>query len=201
MEVNGTLIGPGNGGIGKPTDGNGALRLAYGLFLTTQRNFVKYVRFVDDFPANPLNNVWADVGTGPLEEDKTYVVQTDTKIIHRCTLMTTDPATLCRTRPVVRAPLLWSPSNGDAGGSLSTLHGLRLPWPTAGHGRAFPYYSTCRFGGRRCQRESELAGNLFRPQKLRMISAMGSSTSVSQHVTLKSIANNPDIVGGIGSEE
>ena len=37
---------------------------------------------------------WTDVGTGSFTADKVYVVQTNTKVVHRCILMTTDPGDL-----------------------------------------------------------------------------------------------------------
>jgi adenine-specific DNA-methyltransferase len=53
-----------------------------------------YVRFHDDFPVHPLDSVWTDVGTGSFTDPKVYVVQTNTKVIARCILMTTDPGDL-----------------------------------------------------------------------------------------------------------
>jgi len=55
-------------------------------------NSLNYVRYIDDFPAMPINNVWSDVGSSV--GDKIYVVQTNEKIIERCLLMTTDPGDL-----------------------------------------------------------------------------------------------------------
>src|SRR5213078_5420714 len=52
-----------------------------------------YVRYLDDFPAFPLTNFWEDPQSGS-GMDKVYVVQTNTKIIERCLLMTTDPGDL-----------------------------------------------------------------------------------------------------------
>lgn len=52
---------------------------------------LNYIKFIDDFPANPVGNLWDDVsGSG----DKVYVVQTSQKVIERCMLMTTDPGDL-----------------------------------------------------------------------------------------------------------
>ena len=49
-----------------------------------------YVRYIDDFPAFAINNRWDDTGlSGAM--DKLYVVQTGTKVIERCILMTTHP--------------------------------------------------------------------------------------------------------------
>lgn len=51
-----------------------------------------YVRFVDDFPAMAIGNVWSDMASGDNQTlSKMYVVQTLPKVIERCMLMTTDP--------------------------------------------------------------------------------------------------------------
>ncbi len=52
---------------------------------------IGYVRYLDDFPYIPYNNLWDDTRG---EMNLTYVVQTGTKIIERCLLMTTDPGDL-----------------------------------------------------------------------------------------------------------
>jgi DNA helicase-2/ATP-dependent DNA helicase PcrA len=44
---------------------------------------LRYVRYLDDFPAYPLTNVWTDVGGA---SDRMYVVQTNSKIVARCIL-------------------------------------------------------------------------------------------------------------------
>jgi len=51
---------------------------------------LRYVRYFDDFPANPIANYWDDTGVS----EKIYVVQTSPKVIERCMLMTTDPGDL-----------------------------------------------------------------------------------------------------------
>jgi adenine-specific DNA-methyltransferase len=54
---------------------------------------IGYVRFLDDFPAYALNSIWDDTSqSGAME--KAYVVQTGTKVIERCMLMTTDAGDL-----------------------------------------------------------------------------------------------------------
>ena len=55
---------------------------------------IQYIRYFDDFPAIPIANIWMDTGTGSFTDDKIYVVQTNTKVIERCLLMTTDPGDL-----------------------------------------------------------------------------------------------------------
>ena len=54
---------------------------------------LNYVRFVGDNPVNPLPNLWADTASGS-GMDKIYVVQTSSKVIQRCVLMSTDPGDL-----------------------------------------------------------------------------------------------------------
>ena len=54
-------------------------------------NYLNYLQFFDDFPVQKLNNYWDDTFA---EMDKNYVVQTSTKVIQRCLLMTTDPGDL-----------------------------------------------------------------------------------------------------------
>jgi adenine-specific DNA-methyltransferase len=56
---------------------------------------LNYLKFLDDFPAYPLNNLWNDVATTSFGgRKKEYIVETNPKIIERCVLMTTDPSDL-----------------------------------------------------------------------------------------------------------
>ena len=58
------------------------------------RNSLTYIRYLEDFRAQALGNVWSDTGTGSFTDEKIYVVQSGTKLIQRCILMTTDPGNL-----------------------------------------------------------------------------------------------------------
>jgi len=51
------------------------------------------IRYLQDFPASYLSNLWLDTATGS-GMGKIYVVQTNEKVIERCLLMTTDPGDL-----------------------------------------------------------------------------------------------------------
>ncbi|HEY5105153.1 MAG TPA: site-specific DNA-methyltransferase [Caulobacteraceae bacterium] len=53
-----------------------------------------YIRFLDDFRAFPIDNVWPDTVIAGFTSDKQYVVETSTKVIERCVLMTTDSGDL-----------------------------------------------------------------------------------------------------------
>lgn len=55
---------------------------------------LRYKRFATDFPVVPSNNIWNDTVTSGFASNKMYVVQTSSKVIQRCLLMTTDPGDL-----------------------------------------------------------------------------------------------------------
>jgi len=73
---------------------DGLRSLAERGLLIPRENSLSYFMFLDDFPVSPLGNVWADTKWGFDAGDKAYVVQTNTKVIQRCILMTTDPGDL-----------------------------------------------------------------------------------------------------------
>ena len=53
-----------------------------------------FARYLQDFPMKPLIDVWDDTRSSGFGEEKVYVVQTNTKVIERCLLMTTSPGDL-----------------------------------------------------------------------------------------------------------
>lgn len=57
-------------------------------------NSLQYIRYFDDFPCQEISNLWNDTSTGSFLEEKRYVVQSGTKAVQRCILMTTDPGDL-----------------------------------------------------------------------------------------------------------
>ena len=77
------------------TNRTGLQRLAWAwrLGYPTERS-LGYVRFIDDFPATPISDLWTDTQTGAFTDDKIFVVQTNTKVVARCILMATDPGDL-----------------------------------------------------------------------------------------------------------
>lgn len=70
---------------------NGLERLAKASRIEARARTIEYVRFIEDFAAFPLSNVWTDVGGAA---GIVYIVQTSTSIIQRCILMATDPGDL-----------------------------------------------------------------------------------------------------------
>ena len=69
----------------------GMSRLAESSRFYVTGSYLNYVQKHSDFSIMPINNNWDDVYT---ELHKTYVVQTPSKVIQRCLLMTTDPGDL-----------------------------------------------------------------------------------------------------------
>jgi adenine-specific DNA-methyltransferase len=54
----------------------------------------QFVRYLEDYPVTRITNIWSDTATGSFTERKVYVVQTGSKTVQRCILMTTDPGDL-----------------------------------------------------------------------------------------------------------
>ena len=57
-------------------------------------NTLCFIRYLDDFPFKPINNIWDDTRQSGFADPKRYVVQTNPNVIERCMLMTTDPGDL-----------------------------------------------------------------------------------------------------------
>ena len=72
----------------------GMERLAKAGRLHTAENSIRFVRYHGDFELAVHGNIWTDTSTGNFTDDKTYVVQTNSKVIERCILLTTDPGDL-----------------------------------------------------------------------------------------------------------
>ena len=70
---------------------DGFVRLLRASRIQAERTVLRSRYLHSDYVASEITETWAD--TGP-EMDKSYVVQTSTKIIQRCVLMTTDPGDL-----------------------------------------------------------------------------------------------------------
>jgi adenine-specific DNA-methyltransferase len=92
IEVDGRSFYPAKGEW--KTNQVGMSRLLQAARVGVVGNTPAYVRYVDDFPAFPLTNAWDDTGVAGFGESKVYVVQTTPKVAERCLLMTTDPGDL-----------------------------------------------------------------------------------------------------------
>lgn len=92
FEFNGKIYTPGKRWWGQPPEGMARLAAA-GRIAIVGKNLA-YIRFLDDFAKYPMTNVWTDTGIAGFASEKIYVVQTTSKVVERCILMTTDPGDL-----------------------------------------------------------------------------------------------------------
>ena len=81
-----------SGGRGWSTSSEGLDRLTKQCRLTGTGLLLYYIRYAGDFPGRAITNMWMDTGQG--RAGKSYVVETNPKVIQRCILMTTDPGDL-----------------------------------------------------------------------------------------------------------
>jgi adenine-specific DNA-methyltransferase len=158
----------------------------------------RYVRFLDDFPAYPLTEVWTDVGGA---SDKIYVVQTATRIVERCLLMATDPGDLvldptCGSGTTAFVAEQWGRRwiTTDTSRVALALARQRLM------GAKFPYYLLADSEDGRAK-ESSLLKEPLPPTETTGDIRHGFVYERVQHITLKSIANNPDIREGMGRQQ
>ena len=92
VEVDGKTYSPTT--MGWNTNEEGAARLVAARRLIGVGKTLQYVRYFDDFPLFPISNLWEDTMVSGFAEPKVYVVQTNTKIVERCMHMCTDPGDL-----------------------------------------------------------------------------------------------------------
>ena len=88
----GTTYHPGDNRCWKTTR-EGLNRLTRASRLEATSSALYYVRYIDDFPVVEISNSWQDTSSSFMP-DKVYVVQTTRKVIERCMLLTTDPGDL-----------------------------------------------------------------------------------------------------------
>lgn len=155
----------------------GMKRLAIAGRIHVARNSIRYVRYADDFGYQAVNNMWTDTGTGNFTDDKIFVVQTNTKVVQRCVLMTTDPG-----------DLVLDPTCGS-GTTAFVAEEWGRRWITVDSSRvavtlAKQRLMTATFGYFELAHPDEGV-------------ASGFVYDTAPHVTLESIANNPEIVEGM----
>ncbi len=154
----------------------------------------RYLRFMDDFPFFPINNVWVGIGGIQSRTDrKVYVVQTNTKIVERCILMTTDPGDLvldptCGSGTTAYVAEQW-------GRRWITVDTSRVALALARArimGARFPYYllADSRAGKRK---EAELTGKALPDSPTHGNIRHGFVYKRVPHITLRSIAHNAEI--------
>ena len=140
------------------------------------------VLLAEDNPITKLDNVWLDTGTGSFTEEQLYIVQTATKVIQRCILMTTDPGDLvldvtCGSGTTAYVAEQW-------GRRWITCDVSRVPLALARQRlltATFPYYEL------KNENQGPAGGFVYERKQNKKGEEIG---GIVPHITLKSIANN-----------
>jgi adenine-specific DNA-methyltransferase len=183
------------------TSMNGLKVLAYANRLWFLDNTMYYKRYLDDFPIQPVNNIWDDTIISGYSSEKIYVVQTLQKVVERCLLMTTDPGDLvidptCGSGTTACVAEEWGRRwiTIDTSRVAITLARTRMM------SAKFPYYLLAD-SPEGLKKEGELTGRISVVHKTEGDIRKGFVNTRVPHVTLKCIANNPDIKEGMTQKE
>jgi adenine-specific DNA-methyltransferase len=161
--------------------------------LFARKNDVRFIRLLADFSVRPINNYWRDVAFTSRTEDKTYVVQTASKVIERCILMATDPGDLvldptCGSGTTATVAEQW-------GRRWITIDTSRVALALARArimGARYPFYLLA--DSREGQiKEAEVTRTAASSQATYGNVRHGFVYERVPHITLKSIANNAEI--------
>ncbi|MFN8062764.1 MAG: site-specific DNA-methyltransferase [Vicinamibacterales bacterium] len=154
------------------------------------RKTLQYRRFLDDFPAYEISNIWTDVAGSP---DKIYVVQTAPAVVQRCLLMASDPGDLvidptCGSGTTATVAEQW-------GRRWITIDTSRVALALARArvmGARYPFYllADSRDGQ---AKEAEVSRSAPSSQPVHGSIRHGFVYERVPHITLKSIANNAEI--------
>lgn len=191
VQLGGRVFGPGKGYWKTGEVGMG--RLIKADRVGRAANSLRYIRFLDDFRAQAISNIWSDTGTGSFTDEKVYVVQSPTKLVQRCILMATDPGDLvldptCGSGTTATAAEQW-------GRRWITIDTSRVALALARArvmGARYPFYllADSRDGQ---LKEGEVSGTAPSSQPVAGNVRLGFVYERVPHITLKSIANNAEI--------
>jgi adenine-specific DNA-methyltransferase len=185
---------------GYGTTPEGLDRLATINRLQPEGNRLTYVMYADENPTAAMTAPWYDtVGA----DDKRYTVQTNTEVVRRCILMTTDPGDLvldptCGSGTTAYVAEQW----GRRWITIDTSRVALALARTRLMAARYPYYLLADSPEGR-KRLAELTGTPIEPNAPAPQRDLhkGFVYRMVPHVTLKSIANNPDIKEGMTCEE
>jgi len=183
------------------TTPTGMYRLGIANRLHVASNSLSYVDYIDDFPVSEVTKLWTDTFLGSFAEEKVYIVQTSQKTIERCLLMTTDPGDLvldptCGSGTTAYVAEQW----GRRWITIDTSRVALALARTRLMAARFPYYLLAD-SPEGVKKESELTGRTPPDYKTQGDIKKGFVYKRVPHITLKSIANNPDIKDGMSRKE
>ena len=171
--------------------------LKYGRIIVVG-NTLRFIKYADDFPCKAYNNLWDGLGG---QADPIYVVQTNVEVVKRCILMTTDPGDLvldptCGSGTTAYVAEQW----GRRWIAIDTSRVALALARTRLMAARFPYYLLAD-SPEGIKKEAELTGRTPPDYKTQGDIRKGFVYKRVPHITLKSIANNPDIKEGMTREE
>jgi adenine-specific DNA-methyltransferase len=151
------------------------------------------VLLVDDNPTTELDNVWLDTGTGSFTDEQIFVVQTAEKVVQRCVLMATDPGDLildptCGSGTTAYVSEQW----GRRWITIDTSRVALALARTRLMAARYPYYLLAD-SPEGIKKEAETTGKVPPEYKTENDIKKGFVYERVPHITLKSIANNPEI--------
>jgi len=164
-------------------------------------NTLTYKRYANDYPMMAVTGWWDDMKESTFAVDKIYAVQTYTKIVERCLLMTTDPGDLvldptCGSGTTAYVAEQWGRRWITVDTSRVALALARTRLMAA----KYPYYLLAD-SPEGIKKEAELTGRTPPDYKTAGDIKKGFVYKRVPHITLKSIANNPDIKEGMTRAE
>ena len=179
FDFEGKQYRPGNGTFKSDLRGLNALKNANRL--GPLGNTLSYIRYLDDFPSKRISNIWSDTTISGFASNKRYVVETTTRVIQRCILMTTDPG-----------DLVFDPTCGS-GTTACVAEQWGRRWITCDTSRvaitlAKQRLMTALFDYYELAHPEEGVSSGFKYKTV-------------PHITLGSIANNPDIREGMSQAD
>ena len=182
FEFSGHKYNPGRGTFKTNYEGLKNLANANRLQATSGAT-LRYRRYKSDFPIVAIGNLWNDI-SGAVQsrsDPKVYVVQSSTEVIERCIMMTTDPG-----------DLVFDPTCGS-GTTAYVAEQWGRRWITCDTSRvaltlAKQRLMTALFDYYELAHPEEGVGSGFKYKTV-------------PHITLGSIANNPDIQEGTSQAE
>ncbi|MDX2308772.1 MAG: site-specific DNA-methyltransferase [Hyphomicrobium sp.] len=161
--------------------------------LAAAGNTLRYVRYLNDFAAFPVSDMWTDTTVAGFAADKRYIVETAPKIVERCLLMTTDPGDLvidptCGSGTTAYVAEQWGRRwiTIDTSRVALTLARTRLM------SARYPHY-LLKDSAEGAGKEAELSQRPAIDGPFTHNIAHGFVYKRVPHVTLKSIANNAEI--------
>lgn len=202
VEIDGRSFDPGPKARWKTNESGMQKLIAAGRVTPTSGKNLAYVRYLDDFPAMPLSDVWTDtLGQNQFGGDKVYVVQTALPAVIRCMLMCTDPGDL------VLDPTCGSGTTAyvaeQYGRRWITIDSSRVAVSLARHrimGATYTAYLLADSPEGKTK-EAELSPQPLDRSPSKYDIRRGFVYERVPHITLKSIANNPDIKEGMTRDQ